>query len=140
MTEWQTVFLGVIALGVIAMAVTQVLVVLNLLQTSRQLTEAVQEMRREVRPILDKAHQITDDAARVTALAVVQVERIDWLMTSVASRAEETMSLVQGAVQGPVRQGAAIVAAFRAVLAGIRTWQASQPAAAREEDDPLFVG
>lgn len=140
MTAWQTVFLGTIAIAVLAMAITQVMVALSLLKVGQQLMKAVEDLRREVRPLLDRANQITADAARLTALAVVQVERVDKLTSNIAARTEETMSIVQGAVQGPVRQGAAIVAAFRAVLAGIRTWQSSQPSSAREEEDPLFVG
>lgn len=139
MTDWQVVFLGVMAVALVAMAVTQIVVTLTLLRTAREVTTSIRDFRRDVQPLLDKATRMTDDAARVAALALVQAERVDRLVTSISARVEETVGIVQTAIIQPIRQGAAIIAALRAVIAAIREWQ-GRSGAPREDDDPLFVG
>jgi hypothetical protein len=98
-----------------------------------------EELRREVKPLIEKAHRISDDAARVTALAVVQAQRVDRLLESTAARVDETLAIVQQAVLEPVRQGAAVVSAVRAALTAFRAWR-QHDQHAREEEDALFVG
>jgi phosphohistidine phosphatase SixA len=117
----------------------QIVTALALLRATREISGAVREIQRDIRPLIDKATRMTDDAARVTALALVQVERVDRLVSSLAVRIEETVSIVQSAVGQPIKQGATIIAAFRAVFAAVREWQGRQ-AAARDDEDPLFVG
>lgn len=139
MTDWQVVFLGIMAVALAVMATVQIVTALALLRATREISGAVRELQRDVRPLIDKATRMTDDAARVTALALVQVERVDKLVTSLAARIEETVGIVQDAVVQPMKQGATVVAAFRGVLAAVREWQGRQ-AAARDDEDPLFVG
>ena len=52
--------------------------------------------------------------------AVGQVERIDVLVRDLGRRAEETMSTAQHFVNGPARNGAAVVAGVRAGAVGGR--------------------
>jgi hypothetical protein len=47
--------------------------------------------------------------------------------------------VLQTAVIQPIRQGTAILAAVRAGVAAVRSWQ-RRSSASREDDDPLFVG
>jgi hypothetical protein len=82
---------------------------------------------------------MTDDAARITELALVQVERVDRLVSTVAQRLDETVTVVQTAFARPIRQGATLMAAFRAVAAAIQEWK-RRTASANEDEDPLFVG
>ena len=139
MTDWQVTFLGIMAVALAVMATMQIVTALALLRATREISGAVRDIRQDIRPLIDKATRMTDDAARVTALALVQVERVDRLVTSLAARIEETVGIVQGAVVQPMKQGATVVAAFRGVLAAVREWQGRQ-AAARDDEDPLFVG
>ena len=139
MTDWSVVFLGVMAVALVAMAVTQIVVCLALVKATKQLGETVTQVQRDLRPLIDKATRMTDDAARVTALALTQVERIDRLVASISVRVEETVGVMQEAVAQPVRQGAALMAGLKAVIAAIREWQ-SRGASQREDEDPLFVG
>jgi hypothetical protein len=138
-TDWQVTFLGIMAVALAVMATMQIVTALALLRATREISGAVREIRQDIRPLIDKATRMTDDAARVTSLALAQVERVDRLVTSLAASIDETVGIVQGAVVQPLKQGATIVAAFRAVLAGVREWQGRQ-AAARDDEDPLFVG
>src|SRR5262245_52610202 len=127
------------AVALVAMAGAQVLIGIAVLRASRQMTEVAESLRRDVRPLIEKATRLTDDAARVTALAAVQAERIDSLLSLVSARVDETMGLVQNAVVGPARQGAAILAGIRAVIGAVREWQ-GRAARVHEDEDPLFVG
>lgn len=148
MNEWPTVWLAVIAISVLVMAVVQVAVVVAAAIYARQAAASVAELRREIGPLLERAHQISDDAARVTALAVGQVERLDRLVASATQRFDDTMGLVHGAIVEPVRQGAAVMAALRAgwsVFAGRSARRDHRDApdrhrTHRDEDEALFVG
>lgn len=139
MTDWLVVFVGVMSVALALMAVMQVLVARAVLQAAQQLTATMGELRKEVRPLIEKAHRITDDAARATSLALAQVERVDQLMTTATARVDETLGFVQGAILGPMRQGSAVVAGVRAALAAFRMWQERRDVS-REDEDALFVG
>ena len=139
MTDWQVVFLGVIALALVAMAGAQVYMGLTVARASRQVTDTVESLRRDVRPLIEKATKVTDDAARVTELAVVQVERVDRMVANLVTRVDDTLSVVQSSVVEPVRQGAAVVAGIRAMIGAFRDRHGRAPAH-RDDEDPLFVG
>src|SRR5262245_62369255 len=130
------------AVSLVVMAVVQVVASLALLKAVKQVSTTVDALQRDVRPVLDKATKIADDASRVTALALVQAERLDVLLTSSTARIDETFTLVQRAVAEPIRQGSAIFAGFRAVFQALRAIQTApaNAAAAAEGEDPLFVG
>jgi septum formation topological specificity factor MinE len=138
-TDWQVVFLGVIALALVAMAGAQLYMGLTVARTSRQVTDTMESLRRDVAPLIVKATKVTDDAARVTELAVLQAERVDRMVANVAMRVDDTLSVVQSSVVEPVRQGAAVVAGIRAMIGAFRDRQA-RPQAHRDDEDPLFVG
>ena len=139
MSEWQVIWLGTMAMALVVMAIVQVGVVIVALRLSRELLETSQVLRREIPPLIEKAHRISDDAAKAAALAVAQVERVDRLLASTSHKLDETLTLVQGAILEPVRQGGALIAAIRAFAAGFRG--ASHPSHHRREDEEaLFVG
>lgn len=139
MIDWQVVFLGVIAVALVGMAAAQVYLGLSVARAMRQVTETADSLRRDVRPLIEKATRVTDDAARVTELAVIQVERVDRLMSDVAVRVDDTLGIVQNAVIQPIRQGTAVIAGIRAMMGALRH-RAARPPAHRDDEDPLFVG
>ncbi|MBK9239350.1 MAG: DUF948 domain-containing protein [Acidobacteria bacterium] len=136
MTE---VWLGVIAVAVAVMAILQIAVLLRLSQVAREASEATRDLRRELTPLIAKAHKIADDAGRVSALALTQVERVDQLFESTALRIDETMQTVQDTLIRPVRQGAAVMAGVKAALAVFRARQ-DRGRYDRDDDDALFIG
>jgi uncharacterized protein YoxC len=138
-SDWQLVWLATIAVAVVVMAVVQVAVVLQAARMAREAAATAQELRRELRPLLEKAHRIADEAARATALATLQVERVDRILATTADRVDEALGLVQSAVVEPLRQGSALVTAVRAAFAVFRTWQ-DRPRRSRDEEEALFVG
>jgi hypothetical protein len=137
--EWQAVWLGTIAVALVVMTVVQIVVLAGALRVGRDLLETSQALRREIKPLVDKAQRVSDDAGKVTALALTQLERIDRMLASTTVRVDETLTLVQSAIVQPVRQGAALFAALRAVASGLRS-VADRSSHHREEDDALFVG
>jgi hypothetical protein len=141
-TDWQVVFLGVMAVSLVLMAAAQLVVALALVKAVKKVSDSVEQLQRDIRPVLDKAAKIADDASRVASLALLQAERLDALMKSSAARIDETFQVVQRAIIEPMRQGSALFAALRAAFSVVRAWQTrpAAAAAAGEDDDPLFVG
>lgn len=139
MTDWQVIFLGVMAFSLVAMAAAQLVMALSLMKAVKQVSEAIVEIKRDVKPLVDNANRIAEDASRVVALAVVQAERIDLLIKSTTERVDETFGLLHGAVLDPLRKGTAILAAVKAAFGAMRAWQGRTPTS-REDEDPLFVG
>ena len=139
MTGWPVVFLGVMAVALVAMAAAQLLIGIAVLRATRRLTETTDSIVRDVKPLIENATRLSEDAARVAALAAIQAERVDQLVTSVSAQVTDTMNVVQNAIAEPARQGAAVLAGFRAVMTAVREWQ-SRPARTSEDDDALFVG
>ena len=142
MSDWQVIFLGVMAVSLVVMAVAQLVVAIACLRAAKNVSETLNKLQNDIRPVLDKVARIADDASRVTALALVQVERLDDLLKTSAARIDQTFTLVQTVVGGPIRQGSALVAALRAAFSIVRAWQ-NRPAAGSgtvDDEDPLFVG
>lgn len=137
----DTTFLGVIAAATTVMAVIQLAAAVFALRAAREATRAMHDLRRDVAPILDNARRASDDAARITALALTQVERVDAFVLTTTTRVDETLSTVQDAIQGSVRQGAAVLAGLRAALAFFSSRQERRTASDdTDEDESLFIG
>ena len=139
MTDWQPVLFGVMAIALVVMAVVQTLAALVALKLARQTAGMLVELKRDIGPLIDKATKLSDDAARVASLAVVQMERVDRLLVSTAERIDDTIVTVQRSLIEPARHGAAAFAAVRAAMAALRGWR-DRGQAARDDEEALFVG
>lgn len=152
MTDWAVVWLGVIAVSVGVMALIQIGLIVVSLRVARQLSETANDIRREIGPLVDKVNGLTDkvgriadEAGRATALATIQIERIDQMLTTATARVDEGLNIVRHAMGGPLRQGYAIALAVRAAISALsrrpgRSADQSAAAGARDEEDALFVG
>lgn len=136
MTE---VWLGVIAIAVLVMAIAQVAVLLKLSQAAKETSEATRDLRRELAPLITKAHKIADDATRVSSLALAQMERVDHVLSTTIQRIDDTVTTVQSAIIEPVKQGAALMAGVKAALAVFRARQ-DRGRYGRDDEDALFIG
>lgn len=137
--NWQLVWLGITAISVLVLATVQIVLLLRVAKLAQQASSAIEEVRREIRPLMTKVNQIADDAARTTALALAQVERIDQLMTTTVERVDEAVTTVRQAVAVPFRSGSLLVNSFRAALA-IFSELRRRGRSSREDEDALFVG
>ena len=137
MTDAQTIWFGLIAVALIAMAVVQVVTAVQIARTAREVTRTAVELRQDLRPLIDKVSRIADDAARGTALAVAQVERIDRVVGAAAEQIESTLHTIKHAVIEPMRQGSMVMAVLKAVMSAFRRPPRRE---AEEHEDPMFVG
>ena len=141
MTAWSDVFLGVIAVATLAIAVAQIAVIVVAGRAARRVADLAEQFERDLKPLFGHLNAIGHDAARAAALATAQVERVDQLFTEVAMRVEQTVSTVQATVIGPVREGRALLSAFKAAIQAVRELrQNGRPRQGRaEEEDALFI-
>lgn len=142
MTFWAEVFLGVIALATFTMAAIQVGVLVYGWTVARRVTRLLEQAERQMQPLADSVNAIARDAARVSALATGQVERVDRLVTDLSLRIEQTATTVQDAVLKPLREGASMLAGVKAAIEVFREL-AKRPDSGRprtEEEDTLFIG
>lgn len=133
------VWLGVIAIAVLVMAVAQVAVIVRLAQVAKEASEATRDLRGELKPLIAKVNRIADDAAKVSTLALAQMERVDHMVGSTVQKIDDTVALVQSAIVSPVRQGAALMAGLKAALAVFRARQ-DRGRYGRDDEDALFIG
>lgn len=141
------VFLGVIAVSVLAMAIGQVAAVILAARAVRNVGDRLGQLEHSIRPIVANVQRISEDAARASASATAQVERAERLMDDVARRVDETMTAVQDTIIGPARSGWAVFQTLRDVFGaffdrGARRpgSRAQGPSPAAAEDDASFIG
>ncbi len=139
MSTWATIFLGVIAVTTLLTAITQIVLLLAAARLVRRITTLVDDLDREIRPIIGHINTIARDASRVATLAVAQVERADQVLADAAARVEQTLASVQAMIVNTLREGNALMAGFRAVMAAIRAFQGRQGRRRSDDDDALFI-
>ena len=134
-------FLGVIALATLVMALIQVGAIIAILRVARQAQQTMTDLHRDVRPLIEKATAVAEEASRTATLATIQAQKVDRLLTDLSGRIEQTAAIVQDAIITPAREGMAIVAALKAGLGALRGFR-ERPRHGRtaDEEDPLFIG
>jgi hypothetical protein len=137
--DWGIVFLGVIAAATLITALAQVAFIVATGRLARRLERAADNVQREVRPLVEHLDAIGRDARRASSLAAAQMERVDHLSADLADRLDRTLNTLQTAAAGGMREGAAMLAAFRAAMVVVREFRASRARAGAEDDDALFI-
>ena len=132
-------FLGIIAVATLATAIVQIGVLVAAGLLARRLQRVVETTERELKPLIEHLNAIGRDASRAASLATAQVERADRLFADLAMRIEQILALIQSVVTGPVREGAAVMSALRAVFSFLRDTRAGRRTSRSEDDDALFV-
>jgi hypothetical protein len=144
-------FLGIIALGVMMLAVAQVAAIVVATRTARRVGDAVSRLEHDVRPIVADIrpivahlHTISAEAARVSTMAAAQVERAEQMLADLSRRVDATAARVQSTIIDPAREGFAvlqgIIAAFSVFRDGHRHAARPKGSAPVEDEDPLFIG
>ena len=123
MTPLAETFLGLIALGVLAMAVGQVVAFVTAMRATRRMSETLNRVEQDLKPIVANVQAMTADAKRAAALATAQVERADRLFADAARRAEDTMNVVQRSILAPARDGAALLKGVKAAFMSLRDFK-----------------
>ena len=136
MSVWSEVFLGVIAVATLAMAIVLVGVLVAASRLARRLGRILDQLEPELQPLFNHLNAIGRDASRAAALATAQVERVDRVFSDLAQRLDQTLRSFQTVLDGPAREGRAILTALAAAFQAVR----GRPRRARgEEDDALFI-
>jgi hypothetical protein len=117
------IFLGLIALAVLAMAAGQVAAVVLGMRAARRVGETLTRVEHDIRPIISNMHSMSADAKRAASLASLQVERADRLLTDVSRRMEDTIQLVQHSILRPARNGMAVFTGIKAALMAFRDFK-----------------
>jgi hypothetical protein len=140
-TAWNEVFLGVIAVATLAIAVAQIAVIVVAGRAVRRVAQLAEQFERDFKPLFGHLNAIGSDAARAASLAAAQVERVDRLFADVTLRFDQTLNAVQDTVIGPVREGRALLSAFRAAMQAIRDLRQNGRArqGRAEDEDALFI-
>ena len=139
MSDWAVVFLGVIAFATLVAALAQVAVLVTAGRLTRRIERVADDMHRDLKPLFEHLDAVGRDAARATALGVAQVERADRVLADLADRLDRTMNTLQNAASGGAREGAAVMAAFRAAMSALRDFRASRSRSRADDDDALFI-
>jgi hypothetical protein len=154
-TEWELVFLGVIAAATLLMALMQVAAVVVAARLARQAQEAagkaqsaiataqeaIASVREDIRPLIARANTVAEEAARTASLVTAQAEKVDRLVTDLSTRIDDTAVVVQNAIVTPAREALAVLAGVKAALATFRAGADWRRRTTRsEEEDPLFIG
>ena len=138
MSTWATVFLGVIAMATLVTAILQVVLLVAGWQLVRRVTKFVEDIERDVRPILGNLNSITRDASRVASLAVAQVERADQLLSNAVVKIEDLLANLSTVVVKTMREGNSLVTGIRAVMAAIQAFRGRRRGRG-EDDEALFI-
>jgi fibrillarin-like rRNA methylase len=141
--DWAPVFLGVIAVATLVMAAVQVGSIIYGARAAQRIEQMLGRFETDLKPVIEKARLVSEDAAKISALATVQVERVDQVFQDLSQRIDETAVMIQRAVVTPAREGAALFAAVRATVAalrGVAGGSRKSPPTGVEEDDALFIG
>ena len=139
MSDWATVFLGVIAVATLATAIVQIGVLIAAGRLARRAERLMDVVEQEVRPILGHLHAIGRDASRAASLATGQVERVDRMFAMLARRLDETLNTIHTTVARPAREAAALLAGLRTALNFIRDVKAGRARPRADDEDALFI-
>jgi hypothetical protein len=94
------------------------------------------QLELELQPLFDHLNAIGRDASRAAALATAQVERVDRVFSDLAQRLDQTLRSFQGVLDGPAREGRAILTALAVAF---RAMRGRSRRARSDEEDALFI-
>lgn len=141
MTDWSVIFLAVVAIATITMAIIQVGAIIYASRLARRVDQLLGRVEQDLQPLIGRATAVVDDAASVAAMAKVQAERVDGLLTEVTGQVERSLDQMRSALVSPAREGLALLSGLRAAIAALRNLEARRRREKSvEEDDALFIG
>ena len=109
-------FLGVIALSVLVMAAIQVGALMAGLRLARRVEQLSRQVDQDIKPLIANLTSLTAEAARSAELASRQLERVDRLFSDLTLRVDQTLAVAQQFVQGPARNGMALLSGVQAAV------------------------
>ena len=135
--------LGTIAVSVVVMAVVQVATILWAARTAKRVGDAVARLEQEMRPVVASLQAMASDAARVSAVAAAQADKVDQMLGLLRQRVDQTVFSLQETILTPAREVMAMLQALKEVFFGgdkRRPAYDSRRRQAADEEDALFIG
>jgi hypothetical protein len=140
-TDWNETFLGIIAAATALMAVMQIGAMVVLARVAVQVRDLVGTVQKDIRPLIARATAVADEAHKTAAIAAVQAQKIDRLVTDLTRRVDETSLIIQQAIVTPAREGMAILAGIKAAVGALRSLRdARGRGGVVDDEDALFIG
>jgi hypothetical protein len=136
-------FLGTIAVSVLLMAIVQVATILWATRTAKRVGETVARLEQEMRPVVASLQAMAADAARVSAMAAAQADKVDQMLGVVRQRVDQTVFSLQETILTPAREVMAMLQALKEVFFGgdkRRPAYDSRRRQQADEEDALFIG
>jgi hypothetical protein len=138
-------YLGLIALGVLVIAAIQVAAMVAAMKAAKRVSEMASRFEQDVRPIVVNLQRVSEEAARASALAAAQVDRLDALVAGISRRVEDTAATLQQTILQPARDGLALLNTLKNVISSFQTSRepraaAGEPRGKAAPDDDLFIG
>lgn len=146
MSTTGEVFLGVIAVAVAIMALIQIGAIVAAMRLARRVDTVARQLETDVKPLLGNLTAMSNEAARATARAAAQVDRLDKTVGDVLTRVDQTVAAAHHIVTGPARNGFAVVAGVRAAMGAFQSLrEASRRRSAvrstvPDDEESLFIG
>lgn len=139
MTGWTDVFLGVIAVTTLITAIIQIAVLVIAGRLVVRLMRLTDRVEQEIKPVFRHLDSIGRDAVRAASVAAAQVDRADGVFADFTTRVVHAMDNVERAANAPVREGAAIVAGFKAAMNALRDFRTGRARSRSEDENALFI-
>jgi len=136
-------FLGTIAVSVVVMAIVQVATILWAARTAKRVGDAVARLEHEMRPVVASLQALAADAARVSAVAAAQADKVDQMLGLLRQRVDQTVFSLQETILTPAREVMAMLQALKEVFFGGDKRRPAYDARRRQpadEEDALFIG
>ncbi|MCY3844700.1 MAG: hypothetical protein OXH69_14290 [Acidobacteria bacterium] len=127
MMDGASLLLGVIAAATAVMAVVQVAMLVCGVLLSRRVNRLIELVEQELRPVVDRVGTLSDDAARLSSLAIGRIERVDQAFERLTARIDEMLKTARNVVAEPARQGMILAHVLRAGLAALRNLNETSP-------------
>lgn len=148
MSDWVTIFLGVIALGSLTQMAVLVLLFLESRRVARRLDTLQLRVEKDLRPSLEGLARISRNLAEISDLAVLEARRVDVAVADVVDQFQELTREIRSTFVRPLGPLVDVIAFVKGVQRGIQVYrqlggfEARERGAHRhyaEEDEHLFI-
>lgn len=149
MSSTAELLLGVIAFSVLVMAAIQLGAIIAAIRAAKQVNQRVDkltaQLEQEIKPLLANVTAVSNEAAHAAAVAARQVDRADQVFGDMVTRVDETLTTAQQLLQGPARNGMAILTGVQAAVSALKgmretTRRRSTMGRAADDEESLFIG
>ena len=148
MSDWVTIFLGVIALGSLTQMAILVLLFLEGRKAVRRIDALQERIEKDLRPALEGLARISRNLAEISDLAVLEARRVDVAVADVIDQFQELTREIRSTLLRPLGPLVDVLAFIKGVQRGIEVYRRLSAHDSRERaahrqyaevDEHLFI-